>query len=72
MGQLKDGERVRWKVTSNFQMTFVEGQRAEVVKVARDRNGPVVTFKNLDHPGPKDHTYVVYGDIPAEQYEVIA
>ncbi len=72
MAWLREGERVRWKVTSNSLLTLVEGHRADVIKIGRDRNGSVVTFKNPDFRGAKEHTYVVYGAIPAEQYEVIA
>lgn len=71
MANLKEGDRVRWLVTSQFIATFRAEQRAEVVSVDYDREGRITTFKNLDYQGKTDHTYVVVGEIPAKHFEAI-
>ncbi len=68
---LKVGDKVRWKATSNTIMTFVKGQRAEVVSISQDNEGPVTTFRNLDHQGTSDHIFVVVGDVSDAIYELI-
>ena len=72
VASLKEGDRVRWKVTSTFFMTTVAGQRAEVISVIPQRDGLHTNFKNLDYPGATEHTFVVVGEIPADAYEIIA
>lgn len=69
---LKVGDKVRWKATSNFIMTFVDGQRGEVVSISQEQDGPHTTFRNLDHKGTREHTFVVVGDIDEAIYELIS
>jgi hypothetical protein len=68
---LRLGDRLRWQVTGPAVMTNVAGQRAEVVKVTRDINGPVTSFKNLDHTGSGDHIYALYGEIGGDDFDLL-
>ena len=72
MANLKEGDRVRWKVTSGDVMTMVAGQRGEVIGVAQGQDGPITSFKNLDLSTERPHTFVFVGEIPEDQYELIA
>jgi len=69
---LKVGDKVRWKATSRDIMTFVEGQRGEVVSISQERDGPHTTFRNLDHQGTREHIFVFVGDILESVYELIS
>lgn len=70
---LKVGDRVRWKVTSGDILTTVAGQRGEVVSIAQGQDGPITIFKNLDlSNSEREHTFGFVGEIPGDQYELIA
>jgi hypothetical protein len=71
VASLKEGDRVRWKVTSTFIMTTVAGQRAEVISVIPQKDGLHTNFKNLDYKGKTEHTFVVVGEISPDTYEII-